>query len=179
MKKLFILLVVALSLSACDKDLLETSFTTDLSVTSDEIVVGDTPINTQKIFQVPYETEFTLDLSNPDTQEYLDRIKEIDLSEAKLNFLGLESLSGNTASYELYILFDNQYLIQIPNFNFDMVAQGDPIMITDQETINNVADILLNRKKVQIKVYGYLPANDIYRFHIRFSTKAKITAKVL
>ncbi len=178
MKNLFILLMLALSLASCDKDLLDVDFSTELSQTSDEIVVNETLLH-NKITGSTYETEFDLDLSNPDTQKYLDRIKEVETKDVKMAYIGLQSLAGNTQNYFLEITLNNQFRYEISGFNFDQVAGGNPLSINNAGLMEKLSSELENQKKVHIKISGNIPSGQLYRFKIQFSAKVNITAKAL
>jgi hypothetical protein len=180
MKKPIILMLIFFSLTACDKDLLDVNFSTELSQTSDEIVVNDTPAINSKMVAVGYETEFILSLSNPDTEKYLNKIQEIDLDEVKLYFPGLEILAGNTTEYFLTIYINgNEYELEVNPVIYDQLAQGVPLEISDKQLLETIANSLLNRKQVTIRISGFMPADQLYRFRIRLTTRAEITAKAL
>ncbi len=178
MNKLIILplLMILLLMSSCGKAT-DVTFDSQLSQTSDEIVVNESTQN--KRVNTPFSTAFVLSLDNSDTHEYLNQLKDLDLSDVNLSFTGLSGLSGNTTVVDLIITVDNQIVITIPNFNFDMVAQGDPIMITDTQKINQIATRLLDNKKINIEISGSIPSTDTYHFQIKFQAKATITADVL
>jgi len=173
LSSLFLMLLV---MTSCDKAT-EVSFDSQLSQTSDEIAVNESTQN--KTTNAPFSTSFVLSLDNSDTHDYLDQLKDLDLSDMKLSFTGLSGLAGNTTVVDLTIIVDNQIVINIPNFNFDMVAQGDPIMITDTQKINQIATRLLDRKKINIEISGSIPSSDTYHFRIKLQAKATITADAL
>ncbi len=178
MKKTVLLFVfTVLSLTACKKEALDVTFSTDLSATSDQIVVNET---VRSAMSGPdYLIDFDLDLDNSDTHDYLDKLKSIDLSNVKLTFDGLSGLAGNTTVVDLTITVDNDIVITIPNFSYDLVAQGDPIMITDTQKIQQIADKLLSQKKVNIKISSRVPTTDPQHFYISFKAKANIKAGAL
>ena len=176
-KTVLLLLFVFISLSSCKKKDLDVNFSTNLSSTSEQIEVNTTTRNVMT--GSPFDTSFVLNLDNSDTHEYLDQLKSIDLSNVNLTFDGLAGLAGNTTVVDLTITFDNDIVINIPNFSFDQVAQGDPIMITDTQKIQQAADRLLNNKKVNITVTGTIPSNDAFQFYITVSAKANIKAGAL
>ena len=178
MKKTVLLFVfTVLSLTACKKDALDVTFSTDLSATSDQIVVNEPARTTMS--GPDYEVSFDLDLDNSDTHEYLEKLKSIDLSNVRLYFNGLSGLAGNNTVVDFTITVDNDIVITIQNFSYDLVAQGDPIMITDTQKIEQIADKLLSKKKVNIKISSRVPTNDTQHFNISFKTKANIKAGAL
>ena len=175
MKKL-ILFFILISFSSCKKSLGDVDFTTNLSKTSDEIVVNKT--KQQNVLGV-YETEFVLDLSNSDTKEYLNKLKNLDLKEVGLSFQGLSGLINNRNVTTLSISFDDQVVIVLNNFVYSQVANGNVFNLTQTQKLNEVAQILLNKKKVKIKIVGNIPDPAEYHFFIKFMAKADITANVL
>ena len=175
MKKL-ILLLILISFSSCKKSLGDVDFTTNLSKTSDEIVVNKTK---QQGVTGVYETEFVLDLSNSDTKEYLNKLKNLDLKEVGLSFQGLSGLINNRNITTLSISFDDQVVIVLNNFVYSQVANGNVFNLTQTQKLNEVAQILLNKKKVKIKIVGNIPDPTEYHFFIKFMAKADITANVL
>ena len=179
MKKAVLLLFVLsiFSLTSCKKDALDVSFNTNLSATSEQIDVNETVRNTMS--GPDYNITFVLDLDNSETHDYLDKLKSIELSDVKLFFDGLAGLAGNTTVVDITITIDNDIVITIPNFSYDLVAQGDPIMISDMQKIKLIADKLLNRKKVNINISSSVPTTDPQHFHISFKAKAKIKAEAL
>jgi len=177
MKKVLLLVtLVAVSLTSCKKDLTEVTFSTDLSKTSDQIVVN---APTSRAVASNFDTTFVLDLDNADTHDYLDQIEDIDLDDVQMIFQGLSGLAGNQVPTNLRITINNQITFDFPNFTYDSVAQGDPIMITDNAKIQQVADLLKTAKKITIKVESYIPDTNMYQFNIKFMAKANITANAL
>jgi len=177
MKKVLLLVtLVAVSLSSCKKDLTEVTFSTNLSKTSDQIVVN---APTSKATASNFNTTFVLDLDNADTHNYLDQIKDVDLDDVRITFQGLAGLAGNQVPTNFTITINNQITFDFPNFTYDSVAQGDPIMITDNAKIQRVANLLKTAKKITIKIESYIPDTNMYEFNIKFMAKAKITANAL
>ncbi len=174
-KASLILLFIALGLTSCKKDALDVSFNSNLSATSDEVVVNDGT----RVATSPYSTTYELDLKNTDTQDYLDRLKDVSLSDVKFYFNGLAALAGNQVPTNLSITINNQITFEFANFTYDGVAQGDPIMITDTAKIKQVAELLLQNKKVTIDVNGAIPDTAAHHFFIKMMAKAHITAKAL
>ena len=178
MKKLSLLslLMMLFVMSSCDK-VTEVTFDSQLSQTSDEVAVNESTHN--RTANTPFSTAFVLSLDNSDTHDYLDQLKDLELSNLNLSFTGLSGLTGNTTVVDLTITVDNQIVITIPNFNFDMVAQGDPFMITDTQKINQIASRLLDHKKINVEIRGSIPSSDTYHFRIKLQAKATITADAL
>ena len=168
--------MMLLIMTSCDKAT-EVTFDSQLSQTSDEVAVNETTQN--RTTNTAFSTVFVLNLDNSDTHDYLDQLKDLDLSDVNLSFSGLSGLAGNTTVVDLTIIIDNQIVITIPNFNFDMVAQGDPIMINDTQKINQIAARLLDHKKINVEITGSIPSSDTYHFRIKLQTKATITADAL
>jgi len=177
MKKVLLLVtLVAVSLTSCKKDLTEVTFSTNLSKTSDQIVVN---APTSRAVASNFSTTFVLDLDNADTHDYLDQIEDIDLDDVQMIFQGLSGLAGNQVPTNLTVTINNQITFEFPNFTYDSVAQGDPIMITDNAKIQQVANLLKTAKKITIKVESSIPDTNMYQFNIKFMAKAKITANAL
>jgi len=178
MKKIFLLFITLWSLTSCSKDLLDVEFTTHLSQTSEEITVNN--IGSRNAIGGTFTTEFTLDLSNnQDVEPYLNKIKEINLQDLSLSFQGLENLSENQIATRLEITFDNQISIDIDNFIFSNVANGQEYILTQTTQINEVAQLLLQNKKLNIKIEGNIPDTAIYHFFITLNATANITANPL
>ena len=176
-KTLLLLLLTFTGLTSCKKDALDVNFSTDLSATSDEIVVNETQRNVMT--GQDYSTTFVLDMDNSDTHDYLDQLKSLNLSNVNISFEGLENLAGNNTVVDLTITIDNDIIITIPDFNYDMVAQGEPFAITNMQKIEQIADRLLANKKINIIVSGSIPSGDTFHFYITFSAKADIKASAL
>ncbi len=178
MKKALLFFVLTLTgLTSCKKKALDVNFDTNLSATSEEVVVNETTRNAMT--GQNYTTTFVLDLDNSDTHGYLDRLKSLDLSNVAVTFDGLENLSGNNTVVELTIAVDNDIIITIPGFNYDMVAQGNPISITDTQKIEQIAGRLLDNKKINITISSRIPSTGTFHFHITFSAKANIKASAI
>ncbi len=177
MKNYFLVsLLFVLALSSCKKDLVDAKFSSQLSETSDEIVVNS---GTFKGVSGNYVTEFDLDLSNPDTQDYLDRLKEIELSDVKLQFQGLSALNQDDTATDLIITIDNAVVFNFNHFKYMDVASGQDFILDDTQKTKQIADYLLSNKKVHVKIQGTIPSANQFNFYIKFLAKAEITAKAL
>jgi len=182
MKKLFLLvLAISLTFTACKKDALDVNFTTNLSATSSQIDVNNAPINHAYKMSAPvaYSESFEVDLSNPDTQDYLNKLKEISLSDVRLQFSGLSDLASNVTDTELTVTIDNQVTFHYTNFKYSEVANGQDFDLVDNQKIAEVAEILFSRKKITVKIDGFIPDTATYHFFIKFLAKAKIKAEAL
>jgi len=175
--QIFLFIMMIVLAFSCNKKVTEVEFSTGLSVTSDEISVNDTA--SRAISSGDFIAEFTLDLENDETREYLDKIENIDLENVRLSFQGLAGLAGNQTPTHLKISFDNEVIFEWNNFIWDNVAGGEEFLITQTDKIREVADILQHRKKVNIKVEGQIPDTDTYHFFITLMAQANITAKAL
>jgi len=177
MKKVLLLVtLVAVSLTSCDKDLTEVTFSTDLSKTSDQIVVN---APTNRAVASNFNTTFVLDLNNADTHDYLDKIEDIDLEDVRMIFQGLSSLSGNTTPTVLKITINNDIIFEFNDFKYSDIANGQEFFIDDTQKINRAADLLKTAKKLTIKIEGNIPDTNMYQFFIKFMAKANITANAL
>ena len=177
MKKLNVLFVlIMLTALSCEKAT-EIDFSTNLSATSDQITVNNAPMRGMVAGQ--YETTFVLNLDNNDTHKYLDNIKDIDLSEVSLIFQGLSGLAGNQTPTHLKLTFNNQITIEYTDFVYDHVANGQKFQINQSQEIREIAQLLLDRKQLTIKLEGNIPDSATYNFFIKFMAKAKITANAL
>jgi len=182
MKKLFLLvLAISLTFTACKKDALDVNFTTTLSATSPQIDVNATPIigAARLTSPTPYSQTFEVDLSNPDTQDYLNKLKEISLSDVRLQFSGLSDLASNVTDTDLTVTIDNQVTFHYTNFKYSEVANGQDFNLVDNQKIATIAEILLNRKKITVKIDGFIPDTATYHFFIKFLAKAKIKAQAI
>ncbi len=175
MKKIFLLLVI-FHLTSCEKKIGEIDFTTNLSKTSDEIIVNNSP---QRNLAGNFETSFVLDLSNENTKDYLNKLKDLDFEEVFLSFEGLNALSGNRTSTRLSIDFNHQVQIVVGDFKYDEVANGQKFRLEQTQALEEVAQILLNNKQVRITIKGNIPDTAVYHFYIKFLGKAHITAGIL
>ena len=179
MKKLtLLLLTLTLSFMSCSKDATDVEFTTNLSTTSGEITVNDNTLRTPAN-DGTFETEFIIDLENEDTREYLDRLKDLELEDVKLTFQGLSGLAGNMTPTHLKISINNQVEINLNDFVYDRVAGGQEFAVNQSQLINEMAEILLNNKKVSVKIEGQIPDTATYHFYITIMAKARITAQAL
>ncbi len=178
MRKIIFLISILLIVSACDK-IDDVSFETNLSQQSSEIVVNDDVPRSKINYYPTYNAEFDLSLDNADTHDYLNKLKEIDLSNVQFSFEGLNALAGNTDPVDLTIIIDNETVLSLSDFSYDTVAQGDPIMLTDITKINMIANNLLQNKKLHVQILSSIPSLDLLRFYINFNVHAKITANVL
>jgi len=177
MKKFSLLLLfLTLVLSSCDKDATEVNFTTNISATSDDIAVNETSMKTNSNH---YDVEFEVNLENEDTQEYLDKIKDIDIQELNLIFNGLEDLAGNQTPTNLKITIDNNIVFEYNGFKYDLVASGEKFQIENTDKIKEVAELLQNKKKVTVRIEGVIPDMNFHQFTITVDALAKITADVL
>jgi len=177
MKKLsLIVLFIALGFTSCKKDIADVSFNSNLSATSNEVVVNDV---TRSAATTPYSTSYELDLKNSDTEDYLNKLKEIKLSDVKFYFEGLAALAGNQVPTDLSFTINNQITFEFPGFTYDGVAQGDPIMITDTAKVQQIAELLLQNKKITVSVNGVIPDAAAHHFFVKIMAKANITAKAL
>ncbi len=178
MKKLPLLLfAMIIALTSCSKDATDVDFSTDLSKTSDEIVVNDTPVRV--VGNGDFSTQFILSLENDDTRAYLDKLKDLSLKDVRLKFQGISALSGNQTPTQLKITFNNRVEIILNDFVYDRVADGQEFALNQTQQINEMAQILLNNKQVTIKIEGHIPDVNTYRFFIKFLAKANITASTL
>ncbi len=177
MKKFSLLVLSMLFLSACDK-VTDVDFSTSISKKSDAIVVNDPNRSVNNNTGV-YETEFVIDLDNPDTHDYLDRINDIDLSGVRLIFEGLSSLSGNQTPTALKITINNQLVFEYNNFTYNNVANGQDFMIEDASKINELAQMLQSQNRLTVKIEGLIPDTAMYQFYITFKANANITASAL
>ena len=176
MKKVALLLVLAvITLSSCKKDAADVTFSTNLSKTSDQI---DVNAPTMKAVSAFNET-FIVDLSNADTQDYINKIKDVDLENVRIAFQGLAGLAGNNTPTTLKITVNNQIVLMYNNFVYDRVANGQDFVIDDTQKINQMAALLQSAKKLTIKVEGNIPDTAMYQFYIKFMAKANITASAL
>jgi len=175
-KVLLLVTLVAVSLTSCDKDLTEVTFSTNLSKTSDQIVVN---APTNKALDSNFNTTFVLDLDNADTHDYLDKIKDIDLKNVRMTFQGLSGLSGNTTPTVLKITINNEIIFEFNDFKYSDIADGEEFVIDDTQKINRAADLLKSAKKLTIKIEGNIPDTNMYQFFIKFMAKADITANAL
>jgi len=177
MKKFSLLLLfLTLVFSSCKKDATEVNFTTNISATSDDIVVNETSMKTNSNH---YDVEFEVNLENEDTQEYLDKIKDIDIQELNLIFNGLEDLAGNQTPTNLKITIDNNIVFEYNGFKYDLVASGEKFQIENTDKIKEVAELLQNKKKVTVRIEGVIPDMNFHQFTITVDALAKITADVL
>ncbi len=176
MKNFILLSLLVLTFASCSKDVLDVEFSTTLSQTSDEISVNETA---SRVAGGSFSTEFVLDLSNQDTQPYLNKIKEITLQDVVLTFQGLEALAGNQTATNLTITFDDQIVIELNDFVFGNVAAGQDFILNESAKINEAAGLLLQNKKLNVKVEGVIPDSAVYHFFITLNTTAKITANPL
>jgi len=176
MKKVALLLVLAIiTLTSCEKDATDVTFSTNLSKSSDQIDVNAPTLKSSDGFN----TTFVVDLSNPDTQDYLDKIKDIDLENVRLTFQGLAGLAGNTTPTTLKITVNNQVTLIFNNFVYDQVANGQDFVIDNAQKVSEMADLLQSTKKLTIKIEGNIPDTAMYQFYIKFMAKANITASAL
>lgn len=177
MKKVsLIILFIALGLSSCNKkefteEALQFNFNTNLSTTSDEIIVNDpnAPNST-------YNTSFILDMNNSDAHQYINRLKDVELSEITFHFHDLYALAGNQTATNLSFTINNQITFDFPNFTYDSVAQGNPVIITDTSKNQQIATLLLQNKQITIEVNGTISDTSPHHFFITIEAKAKITA---
>ena len=174
-KVVLLLLLTVITLTSCKKDATDVTFSTNLSKTSDQIDVNSPTMKASSAFN---ET-FIVDLSNADTQDYIDRIKDIDLENVRISFQGLAGLAGNTTSTILRITVNDQITLTFNNFVYDNVANGQDFVIDDAQKVNEMADLLKSAKKLTIKVEGNIPDTAMYQFYINFMAKANITASAL
>jgi len=174
-------LVITLMFTSCKKDVLDANFTTNISATSPQIDVNDAPINDayRSNTLAPYSQTFDVDLSNPDTQDYLNKLKEISLSDVRLQFSGLAGLAANTTDTDFTVTIDDQITFSFNDFKYSEVANGQDFMLNDNQKVAEIAEILLNRKKITVKVEGFIPDTATYHFFVKFLAKAKIKAEAL
>ncbi len=178
MKKLLILTLVLLvaGLTSCEKNAMGVDVNTNIAATSDRIDVNDA----EKLRSgADFTTSFYVDIDNEDTHNYLEKIEAVDLSDVVLTFDGLAALADNTTPVALSVIIDDEIVIDIPDFSYDQIAQGEPLKIVDAQKISAIADKLLTEKRVKITVSGSVPTPDPYHFYITFKAKAKISAGVL
>ncbi len=176
MKRISLLLVFLMTIMSCEKAT-EVDFSTSLSATSDQISVNNVPMRGMVAGQ--YETTFVLNLDNNDTHKYLDNIKNLDLNEVSLVFQGLSGLAGNQTPTHLKLTFNNQINLEYTDFIYDHVASGQKFQINQSQKIREIAQLLLDRKQLTIKLEGNIPDSATYNFFIKFMAKAKITANAL
>ncbi len=176
MKRISLLLVFLMTIMSCEKAT-EVDFSTSLSATSDQISVNNVPMRGMVAGQ--YETTFVLNLDNNDTHKYLDNIKNLDLNEVSLVFQGLSGLAGNQTPTHLKLTFNNQINLEYTDFVYDHVASGQKFQINQSQKIREIAQLLLDRKQLTIKLEGNIPDSATYNFFIKFMAKAKITANAL
>ncbi len=177
MKKVALLLVLTMiSFTSCKKDAADVEFSTNLSKTSDQIDVNSP---TLKSATSAYNETFIVNLENPDTQDYINKIKDIDLENVRITFQGLAGLAGNTTPTLLKLTINNQVVLEYNNFVYDRVANGQDFVIDDTQKVDQMADLLKTAKKLTIKVEGNIPDAAMYQFYIKFMAKANITASAL
>jgi len=181
MKKFILLSLLIVTISSCDKDLLDVSFSSNLSQTSEPIIINSPSINSPSVKNPlqAYETTFVVDLENPDTKDYLNKIKDIDLENVRIAFQGLDGLAGNTTPTVLKITVNNQLVLEFNDFKYSDVANGQEFAIEDTQKIKEMASLLFSTKKLTIKVEGNIPDTAMYQFYIKFMAKANITASAL
>jgi hypothetical protein len=182
MKKLFLFaLAISLTFTSCKKDALDVNFTTNISATSPQIDVNTAPINgaSRMSSSATFSQSFVVDLSNPDTQDYLNKLKEISLSDVRLQFSGLSDLVSNNVDTDLTVTIDNQITFHYGNFKYSQVANGQDFDLVDSQKNAEIAEILLNRKKITVKIDGTIPDTATYHFFIKFLAKANIKAEAL
>ncbi len=175
------MLVISLTFTACKKDMLDVNFTTNISATSSQIDVNDAPINSAFKMSAPvaFSQSFEVDLSNSDTQDYLNQLKELSLSDVRLQFSGLSGLASNNTDTDLTITINDQVTFHYTDFKYSRVAGGQDFDLVDNRKIAEVAELLFNRKKITVKVDGFIPDSATYHFFIKFLAKAKIKAEAL
>jgi hypothetical protein len=182
MKKLFTLVsFVFIVVVSCNKDTLDTTFTTNISATSSQISVNDVTMNKGADFinLATYSETFVVKLDNSETQDYLDKLKDISLSDVRLQFNGLSGLASNHTETNFMVTFDNQISFQFTDFKYSEVANGQDFELDDSQKIAQIAEILLEQQKISIKVEGSIPDTATYHFVIKFLAKADITANAL
>ena len=181
MKKLFLFtLIIGLTFTACKKDALDANFTTNISATSPQIDVNATTNVFAKMTNVgTYSQSFEVSLKNADTQDYLNKLKDLDLSNVKLQFSGLSGLASNATDTDLTVTIDNQITFHYTDFKYSEVANGQDFSLVDNQKIAEIASLLLNHKKITVKVEGTIPDSATYHFFIKFLAKAKVTAEAI
>ena len=177
MKKLFLLAIILLLNVSCSKEDTEVNFSTNISQTSDEIIVNDTSLRLAN--NGDFITEFIVDLDNEDTHDYLSKLEDLNLENVRLKFQGLTGLDGNQTPTNLKITFNNQVEINLNNFVYDNVANGQEFRLTETQKIKEAARLLLSNKHLSIKIEGHIPDAATYNFFITFLAKANITAQAL
>ena len=177
MKKIILLAAVLLSMSSCLKKATTVNFTTELSVTSDEITVNEGYERSPAAGD--FSVEFTLDMDNPQVHDYLDKLKDLDLENVRLRFQGLSGLQNNQVPTHLRITFDDQITIDLDNFVWANVAGGQEYPLTQTDQIERLAQLLLQKRAVNVRIQGQIPDSAPYHFFITLAATAHITAGLL
>ncbi len=173
MKKLFLLtfIVTASFLTSCDelKDAADIDFNTTVSA---DITVSITEPGTT------YDNTTILDLSNEDTEDHLDKIKNVSITKLTYTVINFAGDAAGTITGDLKA--DGVTLHSVANQNVsDAFFSATVFEVTDPNLIKNAAQKLLNNHHLTLQTTGTADYTTSLFFIVRVTAELKVKANAL
>ncbi|PWH84893.1 hypothetical protein [Brumimicrobium oceani] len=166
---IFIGILLSLTFTSCEKDLLDVDFNTTIK----EIIVANIDEGQQTI-----DHKVLLSLENEDTKDYLDKLKEVKINKLTYQIV---SFSGNEdATVDIEFTAANTPLRKDAFVVSEAFNEGTVFEITDLDKLSSIADVLKENKKLETGFSGESVSNgEGVKFEIEVIAELEIIASPL
>ena len=165
--KFLTLLLICFTFTSCDDDILDVDFNTTVKAT----IVAHVDQN-----QTTINDYVVLSLDNSDTNQYLDKIKDVTITKLTYKIV---SFSGNTLGNVDVDFYADNIILRTEGFNVS-TALNQTFEVTDVAKLNTMANLLRTNKQTTVGITGdTTSAEGDMDFSIEVTAELAVTANPL